>query len=173
VPSTRSDAAPEAAKPRHAAYSLTVRWGSSDSEELERMNVKRLRALPDPDEPVVIYLGLLRNDPKTAVFMVDAGATAVGDGRCQPDPANCETIELRQGETEFFDVEGESGRVQQYQLDLVKIHAKKSGDATSARTADAAKAKGGRRAVRSLAARSSLYRLDDATGLLERRDDDA
>jgi hypothetical protein len=45
-----------------------------------------------------------------------------GDGVCKPHPSNCETIHLRKGETEFFDIKDESGNVvAQYQLDLVDI----------------------------------------------------
>ena len=58
--------------------------------------------------PALIYLGVLK-DKKTAVFMVDSGVVAQGDGTCKPSRTNCETIHLKEGETEFFDVASEDG----------------------------------------------------------------
>ena len=71
---------------------------------------------------MLIYLGVLK-DGKTAVFLVDHGVTAVGDGDCRPSPDECETLRLKAGDTEFLDVTDATGAVTaQYQLDLVKIH---------------------------------------------------
>ena len=84
--------------------------------------MKRLQPLPSADEPVLIYLGVLK-DGKTAVFLLDHDVEAIGDGVCKPTAEACETIRLRAGETEFFDVRDADGQVvAQYQLDLVKIH---------------------------------------------------
>ena len=58
---------------------------------------------------MLIYLGVLK-DGKIAVFLVDKGVTAVGDGAAA-DPTQCETLRLRAGETEFFDVVDEAGAV--------------------------------------------------------------
>ena len=52
---------------------------------------------------MLIYLGVLE-DKKTAVFLVDSGVVAQGDGTCRPSRTTCETIHIREGETEFFDV---------------------------------------------------------------------
>ncbi len=52
---------------------------------------------------MLIYLGVL-DDKKTAVFLLDSGVVAQGDGDCQPSRTTCETIRIREGETEFFDV---------------------------------------------------------------------
>ena len=88
-----------------------MRFGPSDADQPPRKDVKRLQALPSSDEPVLIYLGVLK-DHKTAVFMVDSGVVAQGDGTCQPSRTTCETIQLKEGETEFLDVapEDERGR---------------------------------------------------------------
>ena len=107
-PPTTTPAEP---KKTYELYELTVRFGpSSDATRPPRKDVKRLHALPSSDEPVLIYLGVLA-DKKTAVFMVDSGVIAQGDGVCRPSRTNCETIHLKEGETEFFDVavENEDG----------------------------------------------------------------
>jgi hypothetical protein len=103
---------------------------------------------------VLIYMGVLK-DGKTAVFLVDHDVAPVGDGECHPSPEQCETIRLRAGETEFFDVTDETGAVtEQYQLDLIKIH--KGGTASPTRSTSglAASKSGARRsALRSVARR--------------------
>jgi hypothetical protein len=122
--------AEENKKKTYPPDSLIVRFGDATGDALERMTLEKLQALPaeleDAEtEPVLVYVGLTK-DRKSAIFMVDAAAELTGDGSCKPNPANCETIHLREGETEFFDVRDDTGTVvAQYQLDLVEINARK------------------------------------------------
>ncbi len=155
---------PAPAKPRYEVYSLTVRWGLSSDEARAATNVKRLKALPSNEEPAIIYLGVLE-DRKTAVFMVDALVEPVGDGTCKPRPEDCQTLHLRAGETQYFDVLDEDGEVKaQYQLDLVKIHK----GATTSKLASAAEAKGGRTLLRARASQAAGYEYDADRGVLDR-----
>ena len=148
-------------------YSLWIRFGESSDAKLTGVrNLKRLKALPNAIEPVVIYLGLLE-DRKTAVFLVDAGVKVQGDGRCHPEPANCQTLHLKRGETSFFDVLDEAGNTTaQYQLDLVKIRTSKTMSAASARAARSAEADGGRDALRARTARVGNLRYDSRSGVV-------
>jgi hypothetical protein len=126
--------APQAKPVERKRHSVTLRFGAGDP--LERMNVKKLEALPLGEEPLVVYLGV-EDGGKTAVFLVDSSIEPQGDGVCKPDPNTCETIELREGETEFFDIVDENGEsIAEYQLDLVEIHGGKK-RSTSGRTASA------------------------------------
>jgi hypothetical protein len=122
APTTPVEPAPK--KKVYEKGSLIVRFGDATSDELDRMNLKKLAALPnDPEkDPLLIYMGLTDHGKK-AVFMVDESLTPTGDGTCKPHPASCETIELAKGETEFFDViDAETGdTTAQYELDLVDI----------------------------------------------------
>jgi hypothetical protein len=146
VPTT--PAAPAPAPKKYAPQELTVRFGGPD--DVTRRSVERLQPLPTAELPVLIYMGVLK-DGKTAVFLVDHGVTPVGDGECRPSPEDCETIRLREGETEFLDVKDDTGAVVgQYQLDLIKIHNAGQGSAS------ASKAKKSRAASRSTAGRSEL-----------------
>ncbi len=116
---------------------------------------------------MLIYLGVLR-DGKTAVFLVDHGVSAVGDGDCRPSPDECETLRLKAGETEFLDVTDATGAsTGQYQLDLVKIH--KSSTASASRAQASSKA--GRRLLEARVASDGPtgYRWDAAAGALQRR----
>lgn len=128
TPSTPVTPAPA---PKHyAPQELTVRFGAA--EGATRQSVERLEPLPSAELPVLIYTGL-RKDGKTAEFLVDAGVEAVGDGECNPSPEQCETIRLREGETEFLDVKDETGTVVgEFQLDLIKIHNSSKASASKA-----------------------------------------
>jgi hypothetical protein len=129
---------PAAPKKTYPPDSLIVRFGDATSGTLDRGTLAKLEELPqaadDETEPVLVYTGL-SNDGKSAIFIVDALAEATGDGECKPHPSSCETIHLREGETEFFDIKDEEGNVvAQYQLDLVKINTRKKASASKART---------------------------------------
>jgi hypothetical protein len=99
------------------AGSIAVRWGASDGTELPRTTLQRDEELPG--DSGIVFTGL-KNNGKTAVFMLGDGVKAEGDGTCNPK-ATCETIELNVGETEFFEWEGDVDATQ-FELDLVKIY---------------------------------------------------
>jgi hypothetical protein len=162
-PSTPSLGAPPVGTPvgtpvqrvERERHSLTVSFGGDDSAE--RMNVKRLEALPvGEEEPLVVYLGVA-DGGKTAVFLIDSSVTPDGDGECRPDPNTCEEVHLREGETEFFDLVDETGEsVASYQLDLIEIHDGKKG--TSAKASKARASKSVRRVLRARASSSGARR---------------
>jgi len=128
TPGTGTPADPTAPVREYERHELTVRFGDA-SGALERRSVKVGEGLP-LEEPVVLYLGLSK-DGRSAIFLVEKNVTALGDGDCRPDPESCETVRLKAGETEFFDVTDDAGTVgAQFQLDLVKIH--KAGASASA-----------------------------------------
>jgi hypothetical protein len=113
-------------KPKVPANSVNVRFGTSDAEELESQTLERMTALPSEEEPTLVFMELEDNG-KTAVFMLAGEVTAQGDGECLPTPEDCQTLKLRVGETEFFDVvapDAEAAEPVQYQLDVVKINKK-------------------------------------------------
>jgi hypothetical protein len=148
--------APTPAPKVYEPEELTVRFGSE--ADAKRRSVQKLQPLPSAELPTLIYMGVMK-DGKTAVFLVDAGVTPVGDGECDPSPEQCETLHLRAGETEFLDVTDESGTVtQQFQLDLIKIHNVKKSASSSRSTKSAGLKSGPRRTeLRSVAGRVSAY----------------
>jgi hypothetical protein len=155
---------------RYELYSLTVRFGPSDSDALEKMNLPRLKALPSSKDPLLVYLGPGKGG-KSAVFMVDASLEPQGDGTCDPRPGNCETIELREGETEFFDVLDETGKTSaQFQLDLVDIKRTTTASSAKAKQARAKASKTGRSALRAHQSVSGplRYRYDTTSGTVQK-----
>jgi hypothetical protein len=161
-------AAPETPEPTFDLYSLTVRV-----DDGERQNLKRLDPLLSLEDPAIIYLGLLEAE-KTAVFLLDEGVTADGDGSCHPSPENCQRVHLREGETEFFtraalEGVGEGGAAAEpveFQLEVLDIKTKKTASAGTARAARAAASTSGRRALRSRVSRMGRLRYDLRTGKL-------
>ena len=127
-------AAPSAPVKKFAPGTVVVRFSeATGSGASAKLAFEKLSPVPDPELPLLVYMGLTK-DGKRAKFLVDASVEVDGDGRCKPHPSNCETIELRVGETEFLDVvdpdaepDAEDRIVAQYQLDLVDI--KRKGDA--------------------------------------------
>jgi hypothetical protein len=140
-------------------YSIKVRFGRTDSEsDLPVLTLARLDPLPSPETPVLVYEGV-QDGGKYAVFSIPADVTAVGDGKCAPNPQDCATLKLRAGETEFITVSGtgDAATDAQYQLDLVKIYNKPTSVPTDPNAAAAATS-------------SALkgYRFDAKTGTLQR-----
>lgn len=109
-----ADPSPSAAK----GYGVTLKFGEPGAQKTLR-NPDRLSPLPNAEKPFFVFLGVLTGGKK-AVFLISSDATASGDGTCRPTKANCTTIELEAGGTEFFDLDTENGVVQ-YQLDLVSV----------------------------------------------------
>jgi hypothetical protein len=170
TPSTGASPAPDTTTPvvpkkkTYELYELSMRFGASTGRPPHK-RVKRLQALPSNSNAVLIYLGVL-DDKKTAVFLLDSGVVAEGDGTCKPSRAQCETIQVREGDTEFFDVPGGA----QYELDVLKIHKSTTTDAKKAKKARAAVSPKGRMILRARVAGDGplRYRYDAKTGRLQK-----
>jgi hypothetical protein len=100
-------------------FHLTVRVGRADGKLRTLKDVARLSPLPSVDDPFLVYTGVLK-DGKTAVFLLSSDAHATGDGTCKPKATDCESVELKKDQTEFFDILVD-GQPVQYELDLVDI----------------------------------------------------
>ena len=115
-------------------YHLSLRFGRAEATQLKTYHdVARLSPLPTADNPFFVYTGVLK-DGQTAVFLLSSDATATGDGHCRPSPKSCQTIEVKEGDTEFFDLTV-NGEAVQYQLDVVKVFKKAASTATAAAAA--------------------------------------
>jgi hypothetical protein len=120
--------------PVENVWRVNLRFGEPGQQKL-RHDVPRLTPLPSATNPFFVFLGVL-SDGKTAVFLISSDATATGDGTCKPNPTQCDTIEMKAGDTEFFDVAQGNAGVVQYELDLLKVfHNKVSGKAAAAKAA--------------------------------------
>ncbi|MDX6702487.1 MAG: hypothetical protein QOF26_2713 [Baekduia sp.] len=131
-------------------YRVALKFGESGAEK-SYTDVARLTPLPSSDNPFFVYLGL-KDDLKTAIFLVSADAVPSGDGTCQPSPEDCEQIELKKGDTEFFDLQSGTAGVVQYQLELTSISKQAAASKASAAVAHARESKAGREYLRQLVA---------------------
>jgi hypothetical protein len=178
APGTTTPAPAATPRKKYELNELNVRFGPSDEtgSRPPRKDVKRLQALPSNDLPVLIYLGVLP-DKKTAVFLVDSGIVAEGDGTCRPSRTVCETIHIRAGETEFFDVPGgdsvegtAAAPGAQYQLDVVAIRKKTTTSAKKAKQSLARVSKAGHKILKARIAGDGplRYHYNARTGRLEK-----
>jgi hypothetical protein len=128
-------------------YHLSLRFGRAESSQLKPYHdVARLSPLPTADNPFFVYTGVLK-DGKTAVFLLSSDATATGDGHCRPSPKSCQTIEVKEGDTEFFDLTV-GGQAVQYQLDVVRVFKKGASSAVAAAAAHERHSKAGSNMLR-------------------------
>jgi hypothetical protein len=152
--------------PTPPLYSIKVRFGTVEEAggELPTKTVTRLSVLPDEDKPVLVYRGV-EDGGKVAIFELTGAVVADGDGKCAPTPEDCQYLRLHAGETEFITVTETGDETDaQYQLDLVKINAKKTtAKSESLAKASSTKLKGGV----SLRKRNR-YVFDETTGTLRR-----
>jgi hypothetical protein len=161
TPSTppSSDTKPDPKKSDGSAvdtYRVKLRFGEAGAEKTYD-DVARLTPLPSSDNPFFVYLGL-KDDGETAIFLIDADAVPSGDGTCQPSADTCEQIELKAGDTEFFDLQSGTAGLVQYQLDMVSISKGKASTTAVAARAHARESKAGREYLRQVVA-------DDPTAL--------
>ena len=79
-----------------------MRFGDA-SADLTKQHLKRLAPLPDDQDPVAIYLG---PGPDKTLRGVPGRLERDAPGRrqLQAVAADCETVTLHEGDTEFFDV---------------------------------------------------------------------
>jgi hypothetical protein len=127
---------------------VDLRFGEpGESKQKRYADIARLSALPSADNPIVIYLGV-KDDEKTATFLIPADATATGDGVCKPAITNCQTIEMEAGDSTFLDIDLGSG-VRQFRLDVTRVGEEDEGTAKKASAARARVSSAGRDFLRS------------------------
>jgi hypothetical protein len=123
TPSGSTVTTPGKPKADTPVFQVSLRFGRATGKLKQLDDVTRLTPLPSIERPFFVYLGVL-DDHKTAVFLVDGTATPTGDGTCKPSKAECATIHMKAGDTEFFDLVDAGGSPVQYELDLVKVSRK-------------------------------------------------
>ncbi|HEY4098711.1 MAG TPA: hypothetical protein VGM33_24525 [Baekduia sp.] len=152
-------------------YRVKLKFGEAGAERTYN-NVARLTPLPSSDNPFFVYLGL-KDDQKTAIFLVDADSVPTGDGTCKPSKANCAQIELKPGAMEYFDLQSGTAGVVQYQLQVVSVSKGKAASTASAARAHARESRAGREYLRQVVADDptavSAWDYSSKLGLLQER----
>lgn len=154
-------------------YRVSLRVGQSGSLKAHS-SVQRLSPLPSVTDPFFVFMGVL-SDGKTAVFLLSSDAKATGDGVCKPTPDNCQTVEMKADDIEFFDVAGSdpTAAPTQYELDLSRIIKTHAATGAVAARARARVAQSGRTVVNEARAAGVSQLADYAysarLGVLQRR----
>ena len=146
-------ATPAAPKPNpnaKATYHVTLTFGE-DGAMKKYNNIARLTPLPSTDNPFFVFLGV-KDDGKSAVFLVDSSAMPSGDGKCEPSPEECQQIVLHKGDLEFFQLPSGTAGVVQYQMEIKDITKGLARTTAAAASAHRRESKAGRDYIRSLVA---------------------
>lgn len=128
------------------SYSVDIRFGK-DGVLKKQTDVARLSPLPSATSPFFVFLGVLA-DGKTAMFLVSSDAEVTGDGKCLPSADACERVEMKAGDTEFFDVTTPDGQAVQYQLELTRVSRETKANAAVAAAARVRESADGRKVLR-------------------------
>jgi len=167
--STGGTTTPKQPTTTKTAYSVSLHFGEAGAMHTIR-DIPRLTPLPSAVDPFFVFLGV-KDDGRTAIFLVSSDAKATGDGACKPSDNDCETIELKAGDTEFFDLTTDTG-VQQFQMDVVSITKKTVTSTAAAKAAHARASQIGTgmlqeaRKAGDLPVQLGWYRWDPAAGVL-------
>jgi hypothetical protein len=110
-------------------------------------NVARLSALPSAQNPLLVFLGV-KNDKKTALFLVSSQANPAGQGKCSPKPSHCELLALKLGQRESLLVVDANGSPAIYNLQVSAIRLTPTSSEDAARKANDRISAAGRKILR-------------------------
>jgi hypothetical protein len=130
-------------------YTVDVRFGKTGKEDAKTLT--DFRPLPGSDNPVVVFMGV-KSDGKTAVFLVSAKATTIGDGKCSPSDTQCTFLYMKKGDKQTLEAVDPSGAVTDYTLKLTKINVKQTSTPQKASSAKS-------RAAARNASRTHMFRV--------------
>lgn len=154
-------ASPRVVGPDQTRYfAVSMRFGAATGGSV-LTNPPRLQVLPSTQDPVAQYLGV-REDGRSALFLLNPAVSASGDGYCSPNPRSCQLITLRAGESEFLDAHSSTRGTVQYELDVLSVSPRHS-SATVAGKARRRESPAGRRMLgtsKASALRGLLYSQD-------------
>ena len=96
---------------------ISVLLGLEGTSPQTLSDLRTLTPLPDADNPFLVFEGVTSEG--NASFLVSADVTATGDGTCSPSPAECDTLTMKEGDTETFTLTTNSD--QKYDMSLTSI----------------------------------------------------
>jgi hypothetical protein len=138
-------------------------------------DLTRLSPLPSASNPLFVFTGVLK-DGKTAVLLPNSTVmlSPESDVSCKPSNKSCQKLELKQDDTVFFTLAGDTSGVQ-YQLDVASVRMKSGGTTKATAAALQRHSNAGAAALRDAHVYGSAeyrgagdYRFDPETGLLTR-----
>jgi hypothetical protein len=118
--STPAPAAP--AKPR-PVYHVAVLFGPAPVGEEQLTpyeNLKMFAPIPSSKQPLIVFRGATSGG-KSAIFAIVSEAIIKGQAKCVPSPSQCQSIELKEGQSEALEYISAAGQTSVYDLEVVTI----------------------------------------------------
>jgi len=104
-------------------YTADVSFGKKGEEDDKTLN--EFRALPTSDNPILVFMGV-KSDGKTAVFLIAANASVIGDGKCSPSDTECTFLYMKRKDKETIEAVDTAGTITDYTLELKDINVKRT-----------------------------------------------
>jgi hypothetical protein len=104
-------------------YTADVSFGKKGEEDDKTLS--EFRALPSSDNPILVFMGV-KSDGKTAVFLIAANASVIGDGTCSPNDTECTFLYMKKKDKETIEAVDTAGTITDYTLELKDINVKRT-----------------------------------------------
>jgi len=72
-----------------------------------------------------VFMGV-KSDGKTAVFLIAANASVIGDGKCSPSDTECTFLYMKRKDKETIEAVDTAGTITDYTLELKDINVKRT-----------------------------------------------
>jgi hypothetical protein len=118
-------------------YTVDVSFGKTGNPDNKTLT--EFRPLPGSDNPVLVFMGV-KNDGKTATFLVSANATTVGDGKCSPSDTVCTFLYMKKGDKQTIEAVDKTGAVTDYALKLRSIDVRRTSAPKKAQSSKSSRA---------------------------------
>jgi hypothetical protein len=126
-----STPAPSSAHPRHVQtktiYRVAVLFGkaapgtpAAEANLTPYEDLKLNQLIPSKKQPIVAFRGVL-SDGQSAAFTLVGEVIPRGLGVCKPSPVDCQTLDLKVGQTEELETVAASGQTVNYELQIASI----------------------------------------------------
>jgi hypothetical protein len=104
-------------------YTVDVKFGKTGNPD--KKTLTEFRALPSSDNPVLVFMGV-KNDGETAVFLITANASTVGEGACSPSDTECTFLYLQKDDKQTIEAVDTDGGITTYSLELLSVDVRRT-----------------------------------------------
>jgi hypothetical protein len=104
-------------------YTVDVKFGKTGNTDQKTLT--EFRALPSSDNPVLVFMGV-KNDGETAVFLITANASTVGEGTCSPSDTECTFLYLQKDDKQTIEAVDSDGGITTYSLELLSVDVRRT-----------------------------------------------
>ena len=132
-------------------YTAEVRFGKEGN--LDRKTLQQFRSLPSSQDPIVVFMGV-KEDGKTAAFLLSSAASTTGEGNCEPDDT-CTFLYMKAGDKQRIEAVNSDDEIVTYELVLLDIEVKRTDGPEKAQSSS--RSRRSKRSVSKTNRRSSVF----------------